>query len=50
MGMLGDASIARNAGDFRLVDRKALDFFRAMPERDRFVRGMFAWIGFRRRP
>ena len=37
----------RNAGDFRLVDRKALDCFLAMPERDRFVRGMFAWIGFR---
>ena len=47
MGMLGDASIPRNAGDFRLVDRKALDCFLAMPERDRFVRGMFAWIGFR---
>ena len=38
---------ARNAGDFRLIDRRALDCFLAMPERDRFVRGMFAWIGFR---
>jgi polyisoprenyl-phosphate glycosyltransferase len=47
MGKLGDVSTARNAGDFRLVDRKALDCFLAMPERDRFVRGMFAWIGFR---
>ena len=47
MGRLGDAPMARNAGDFRLVDRKALDCFLAMPERDRFVRGMFAWIGFR---
>ncbi len=47
MGMLGDAAIPRNAGDFRLVDRKALDCFLAMPERDRFVRGMFAWMGFR---
>jgi polyisoprenyl-phosphate glycosyltransferase len=47
MGMLGGASIPRNAGDFRLIDRKALDCFLAMPERDRFVRGMFAWIGFR---
>jgi dolichol-phosphate mannosyltransferase len=46
MGMLGDASI-RNAGDVWLVDRQALDCFLAMPERDRFVRGMFAWIGFR---
>jgi polyisoprenyl-phosphate glycosyltransferase len=47
MGRLGDVSTPRNTGDFRLVDRRALDSFLAMPERDRFVRGMFAWIGFR---
>jgi dolichol-phosphate mannosyltransferase len=47
MGRLGDVSMAHNAGGFRLVDRRALDGFLAMPERDRFVRGMFAWIGFR---
>jgi hypothetical protein len=45
MDRLGDASMPRNVGDFRLVDRRALDCFLAMPERDRFVRGMFAWIG-----
>lgn len=39
--------IPENVGDFRLVDRRALDTFRAMPERDRFVRGMFGWMGFR---
>jgi dolichol-phosphate mannosyltransferase len=47
MARLGDAPAPCNAGDFRLVDRRALDCFLAMPERDRFVRGMFAWIGFR---
>jgi polyisoprenyl-phosphate glycosyltransferase len=47
MGRLSDVSTPRNVGDFRLVDRRALDCFLAMPERDRFVRGMFAWIGFR---
>jgi polyisoprenyl-phosphate glycosyltransferase len=47
MGALSEAPIPRNVGDFRLIDRKALDCFLAMPERDRFVRGMFAWIGFR---
>ena len=36
-----------NVGDFRLVDRKVLNAFLAMPERDRFVRGMFGWLGFR---
>ena len=47
LGKLSDVEIPRDVGDFRLVDRKALDAFLAMPERDRFVRGMFAWIGFR---
>jgi len=36
-----------DAGDFRLVDRKALDAFLSMREHNRYVRGMFAWIGFR---
>lgn len=38
--------IPRDVGDFRLVGRRALDTFKLMPERDRFVRGMFAWMGF----
>jgi dolichol-phosphate mannosyltransferase len=44
---LSPVAIPRNVGDFRLVDRKVVDSFRAMPERDRFVRGMFAWLGFK---
>jgi dolichol-phosphate mannosyltransferase len=36
-----------DVGDFRLVDRRALDVFRSMRERDRYVRGMFSWVGFR---
>jgi polyisoprenyl-phosphate glycosyltransferase len=47
LAKLSDVEIPRNVGDFRLVDRRPLDVFLAMPERDRFVRGMFAWIGFR---
>ncbi|MHB2170071.1 glycosyltransferase family 2 protein [Alsobacter sp. R-9] len=39
--------IPKNVGDFRLVDRRVVDAFNAMPERDRFVRGMFSWMGFR---
>jgi dolichol-phosphate mannosyltransferase len=34
-------------GDFRLVDRKALNAFLQMRERNRYVRGMFSWVGFR---
>jgi glycosyltransferase involved in cell wall biosynthesis len=47
LGRLSAIEIPNEVGDFRLVDRKALDAFRAMPEHDRFVRGMFAWLGFR---
>ena len=47
MGRLSDVDVPPNVGDFRLVDRKALDSFLSMPERDRFVRGMFSWVGYR---
>lgn len=39
--------IARDASDFRLVDRKVYEAVKAMNERNRFVRGLFAWVGFR---
>ncbi len=45
---IASVEITRDVGDFALIDRKALRQFLAMPERDRFVRGMFAWLGFRR--
>jgi polyisoprenyl-phosphate glycosyltransferase len=38
--------LEKNSGDFRLLDRRALDALLAMPERNRFLRGMTAWIGF----
>jgi glycosyltransferase involved in cell wall biosynthesis len=39
--------IARDAGDFRLLDRKAADAINALPERNRLIKGLCAWIGFR---
>lgn len=38
----------KNASDFRLLDRMALDAWRSMPEKETFFRGMSSWIGFRR--
>jgi dolichol-phosphate mannosyltransferase len=45
-GKLTDGRIPRNASDFRLVDRKVYVAVRGMTERNRFVRGLFAWAGF----
>jgi glycosyltransferase involved in cell wall biosynthesis len=44
---LADIDQSVDVGDFRLVDRKALDAFLQMREKNRYVRGMFCWIGFR---
>lgn len=44
---LTDNLIPRNASDFRLVDRKVYEAVRQMDERNRFVRGLFAWVGFK---
>ena len=46
-GKLTDNRIPRNASDFRLVDRKVYESVRSMDERNRFIRGLFAWVGFR---
>lgn len=47
MGRVSDHDIPFDAGDFRLLDRAVIDALLTMPERDRFMRGMIAWVGFR---
>jgi len=44
---LSEVPLPREAGDFRLLDRKVVDVINAMPERSRFMKGIFAWVGFR---
>jgi dolichol-phosphate mannosyltransferase len=46
-GRLTDGKIPKNASDFRLVDKKVYETVRQMQERNRFVRGLFAWVGFK---
>lgn len=47
LARLSSVEIPRDVGDFRLVDAKVVEAIRSMPERDRYLRGMFAWVGFR---
>ena len=44
---LSNDKIPEHAGDFRLLDRKVVDAIKAMPERNRFMKGLFAWAGFK---
>ena len=44
---LSKVQIPPNVGDFRLLDRSVVDVLKRLPERQRFMKGLFAWIGFR---
>jgi polyisoprenyl-phosphate glycosyltransferase len=47
LSQLSEIDIPPDVGDFRLVDRSALEAFKALRESNRYVRGMFTWIGFK---
>ena len=44
---LSKTRIPENVGDFRLMDRSVVDALKQLPERQRFMKGLFAWVGFR---
>lgn len=45
LGRIAEIDIPRDTGDFRLMSRRIVERLNAMPERDRFLRGMIAWLG-----
>jgi dolichol-phosphate mannosyltransferase len=47
MGRLAGIELPRDTGDFRLMDRQVVEAFNSLPERNRFVRGLVCWTGFR---
>ncbi len=44
---ISDTAIPENVGDFRLIDRAVVTALHALPERRRFMKGLFAWVGFK---
>ena len=47
IGRMSRVSIPPNTGDFRLLDRRVVEALKQMPERTRFMKGLFAWVGFK---
>ena len=47
LGILSSIHIPLDSGDFCLMDRKVVDTLNALPERNRFVRGLRSWVGFK---
>lgn len=47
---LSDVEIPADTGDFRLVDREVVDVINSMPEHNKFLRGLFSWVGFKQQP
>src|SRR5690606_5532508 len=44
--MLSEIPIPENVGDYRLMDRRVVDAIKRLPEKDRFMKGLFCWPGF----
>lgn len=49
LNKLSDVEIPKDTGDFRLVDRKVIDVINNLPEHNKFLRGLFSWVGFKQK-
>ena len=49
LNALSDVEIPKDTGDFRLVDKKVIDVINIMPEHNKFLRGLFSWVGFQQK-
>ena len=47
---LSDVEIPKDTGDFRLADKKVVDVINSLPEHNKFLRGLFSWVGFKQIP
>ncbi len=47
---LSDVEIPKDTGDFRLVDKKVVEVINSLPEHNKFLRGLFSWVGFKQTP
>ena len=50
LNALSDIEIPKDTGDFRLVDRKVVDVVNELPEHNKFLRGLFSWVGYKQTP
>ena len=50
LNSLSDVEIPKDTGDFRLVDRKVVDVINSLPEHNKFLRGLFSWVGYKQLP
>ena len=46
LNALSDVEMPKDTGDFRLVDRKVVDVINSLPEHNKFLRGLFSWVGY----
>ena len=49
LNSLSDVEIPKDTGDFRLVDRKVVDTINQLPEHNKFLRGLFSWVGYKQK-